>query len=207
MMQTTTYPTNVKNSQGYDRDSAFVYNQGIVTQNEYEALERTVNHIYLSTIAKQIYQLSATDSLSIFSIASLCPALGGSAVYMARSIVVLFNDTLAFDDDSLCIAQGVLLRHANTDNTTSVNELSNDVKVFPNPTNNLIYISFSEAFDKPYVFKLFDVTGRLVLNTLLVDQQQSISLIEHINSTGIYYYTIQNSEGSQSYQGKVNFIK
>lgn len=105
MMQTTTYPTNVKNSQGYDRDSAFVYNQGIVTQNEYEALERTVNHIYLSTIAKQFYQLSATDSLSIFGIASLCPALSGSAVYKARSIVVLFNDTLAFDGWLLAVGR------------------------------------------------------------------------------------------------------
>jgi hypothetical protein len=174
-MQTSTNTVSLNGFQGYTRDSAFVYNQGIVTQNEYEALERSVNAIYLSTIAKQNYQLSASDSLTIFNIAGLCPALGGSAVYMARSIVVLFNDTLAFDDDSLCIAQGVWLRQAGNSNEATSN-VEKGIGVYPNPTNDVLYFTFDETDEDSYMLEIFDMFGKMCYKSILRNTLNSISL-------------------------------
>jgi len=159
----------------------------------------------MKTVLQNSFSFSVSDSSALNISALLCLALGGSAVYMARSIVVLFNDSLAFDDDSLCVLQNVLLRQAN--DTASVHETRNKIQVYPNPTQDLIYIEFGIAIERPYAIKLFDVTGRLMLSMPLKDQIQSISLTEYINSAGIYFYTIRNEDGNESYHGKVNFIK
>lgn len=44
-----------------------------------------------SNFAQGLFNFSPSDSASIFSIASLCPALGGKAVYKARSLYVLWS--------------------------------------------------------------------------------------------------------------------
>ena len=42
----------------------------------------------------------------ILSIAEQCPYSGGVAVYIARSLIALFNDSIIYDDENNCLQQG-----------------------------------------------------------------------------------------------------
>ncbi|MBL0051710.1 MAG: hypothetical protein IPP29_09480 [Bacteroidetes bacterium] len=65
-----------------------------------------------SLIAFQIY---ATD------IATQCPLIGGPAVYLARPIVELYDDNIVYNDQAVCLSQGVSMKLANG-NATQANE-------------------------------------------------------------------------------------
>ena len=54
-----------------------------------------------SLIAFQIY---ATD------IATQCPLIGGPAVYLARPIVELFDESITYNDAAVCLSQGVSMK-------------------------------------------------------------------------------------------------
>jgi len=56
------------------------------------------------------------DSLqrqTIEAIAALCPLAGGVAVYKARSLLYLYNDTIWFDDETLCTPPSARLAEKN----------------------------------------------------------------------------------------------
>jgi len=95
---------------------------------------------------KSNFSFSPTDSASIYSIASLCPALGGKAVYKARSLYALLNDSIYFDDDSLCVSQSVMFRLQENQNQAEI--LKAIEKIYPNPVIDILNIAFQTAPDK-----------------------------------------------------------
>jgi len=198
--QNITYVT-----QGYTRDSAFTYLGGVVTQAEFEEYDRVVSQIYLSTVAQGTFSFSSFDSTSLYSIASLCPALGGKAVYKARSLYALLNDSLYFDDDSLCVSQSVMFRQSNP--TANVNLAIDFAKVYPNPTSNIVFIEFKDMPESRVIFKLRDNMGRLIEHKVLNNQINTINLIESITNSGLYLYELIDDKTGRRQTGKISFIK
>jgi hypothetical protein len=67
--------------------------------------------------------------------------------------------------------------------------ISNEIKVYPNPANSLIYVGFPKFVDS-LNFELFDWTGKLVLKKTV---SSSIELIDISNlKKGLYFYIIEN---------------
>ena len=54
------------------------------------------------------------------TITQQCPFAGGTAVYRARGMYELINDSIVYDDDAVCLAQG-LYRSSNHDPVELVN--------------------------------------------------------------------------------------
>lgn len=76
--------------------------------------------------------------------------------------------------------------------------------VYPNPTSNLITISYTQFLSLPSTFTLFDITGRIVKSQHHTPQhegKQKISLDIGALKEGTYFYTLQ--VGEQTYNGKV----
>lgn len=206
-MQTPTYPKNVKNSQGWTSDSAFVYNQGIVTQREFEAYEKQVNEIYLRTLAIGEYYFSVADSVVLYTISSLCPALGGKAVFKARTLLRFLNDTLYFDDDSLCVSQGVLYRQAQVNENHERSSVS-DLSVYPNPSSGIINIEFVEwNNDEYYVLELYSSIGKRIDKILVQSKSTQLDLSKYQLGTGLLLYRCYNSKGVVINTGKISYIK
>jgi len=65
---------------------------------------------------------------------------------------------------------------------------SSDIKVYPNPTENDLNVSFSEMPEGNVFIQFFDVTGRSVHTEALKDNNSVISL--HNLSKGMYFYRI-----------------
>lgn len=192
-------------AQGYTRDSSFTYLGDLVTQQEFEEYDRVVSQIYLSTIAEGNYAFSDQDSATIYNIASLCPALGGKAVYKARSIYNLLNDSIYFDDDSLCVSQSVMFRQ--TSNNISEIQQIEFAKAYPNPTSNIFIIEFIDVIASPVTLKLRDNMGKLIEQKILNNKINTINLIESITNSGLYLYELIDDTNGRKQTGKISFIK
>jgi hypothetical protein len=86
-------------------------------------------------------------------------------------------------------------------NFTGVETLhaTNEIKVYPNPTSETIYIETNGHSD-PMIFELYSANGNIVLKQDLQGANQPID-VSHLN-TGLYFYTI-TAEQRQRATGKV----
>jgi hypothetical protein len=191
--------------QGYTRDSTFTYLGGLVTPQEYAEYDRVVSQLYLSTIAQGNFSFSESDSITLYNIATLCPALGGKAVYKARSLYTLLNDSIYFDDDSLCVSQSVMFREQDTETLHQSFELQ--AKVYPNPTNGQVRVDFNFTPEQFIVFKLYDGTGKLLGNKTITNKEFEFSIKELTNESGLYFYELTDANSKFRQTGKISFIK
>jgi len=179
--------------QGWDRDSAFVYNNGIVTQENFEQYEKAVNEIFLATMAKNIYEYSTAQEATLQFIANLCPALGGSAVYKARSLYYLINDTASYNDANLCIQQGVLFRIAQETNSSSV---SSTIKIYPNPTKESFTIECPFIENQSVRYTILSSIGQVVLSGRILSTVQIIEVVPDQIAAGIYLIKLTDQDGT-----------
>ncbi|MBL7928625.1 MAG: T9SS type A sorting domain-containing protein [Bacteroidia bacterium] len=76
----------------------------------------------------------------LFSIAQQCPYKGGKAVYQARALVALFNDTIEYSDAAVCIQEGIY-RYA----VAQPEAINPHVVIRPNPANETVEIILGRA--------------------------------------------------------------
>ncbi len=79
------------------------------------------------------------------------------------------------------------------------NELTDAMKVFPNPTSKLLNIELAASLGKDISFNIYNVTGQLILNGRLKNNQINVS---HLQS-GLYFIEI----ASDGKKGVKRFIK
>lgn len=70
-------------------------------------------------------------------------------------------------------------------------EAGNDIRVFPNPTAD--YLTITNSSNENLNLKVFDLTGRVVLNTLMAEPNKIISVADLENGT--YLVELFNKEG------------
>lgn len=154
-----------------------------------------MNNIYLRTIAKGKYKFTNEQLSDIFSIANQCPDAGGPAVYSARSLYALVNDTIIYNDDSLCasIAREFLPENEQAD------ENNNDVIMYPNPTSTEVNFYFYHSLDNPVIIQFYNILGvkfyekqifnganDAMINT--TDFSDGIYLVRIINNNEVIYF-------------------
>jgi len=174
-------------------DSADARNAAIEIEMNKEAYERAINEVYLGTCARGVYKFDETQKQDITFIAGLCPLLGGDAVFKARSLLALFNDSLIFDDVDICYQSGYSYRIAGQD------EIKNNPKLilFPNPVKHVLNIEIKNlAIENEYDVFVFNNMGALVTQL----KRSSISFSVDCNqinlSSGLYFIEIRTANES-----------
>jgi hypothetical protein len=181
-------------------DTAQAISNALIDTAVYELNEKTVNNIYLNTIARNNFSLDSVQSYLIYSIAIQCPLTGGASVYMARSILSLINDSLWIDDDLVC--NGFNQRE----------EVENDFiyfenvnfKIFPNPSAGLFTLSWDQ--EGKYQVAVYDILGKQVYISEIgsIDQIEILNLA-HLKS-GIYHISI-TSNTQPVFNSSISVIK
>jgi hypothetical protein len=163
-------------------------NSMILATETLAEFEKTVNQINLETVFQNNYSFTAQQAASLLYIASQCPWAGGNAVYEARSLYSLINDTIEFDDIALCLQQGIYRQQA------QANDIKNskpNSSIVPNPaTDRITVITDSLADSDLCNLIISEVTGKQVLVHILncKSHQSEISIADL--SEGIYFYKI-----------------
>jgi hypothetical protein len=90
----------------------------------------------------------------------------------------------------------------NQPSDNALSSLSDQIKVYPNPTTNLLFVETMETAITDYAYNLFDATGKTLLNQ---HGQTSIGLNKFTldlssYAAGSYYLVLQKNGESVSYK-------
>ena len=166
-------------------------NNSLSGTGDYRTNEKTVNSIYLSTVAVGNYTFTPTQLASLQAIASQCPLTGGEAVMRARDLLALApNPPVFYNDASIC---GSVLRPALEERTDN-NPGGDFVEVRPNPASEYLEIHYGFSAEKQgRQLVLFDVFGKVASSIPIPDRSGTKTVqVSHL-SAGIYRYSIIGS--------------
>jgi len=183
-------------------DTLLLQNAAISIQKLYDSNEKAVASIFLSSIMKETGSFSSTQEKTLQAIASQCPWVGGDAVYTARSLYKLIKSKSVFDDDVLCgryiipeaLQQEESLPYALAELKQQPEQSSSEnleVSVYPNPTQDVIHIAFSDQPDGLVETGLFTLQGRPVDRRTFGVSQSNFSFSTQHLPAGMYFLQIR----------------
>ena len=154
-------------------------NSAVVCNAIYEVNQREVNNVYLDMLINQKDSVDAAQEDVLTHIALQCPEDGGSAVFMARSILAP-QTNYYYDFDELCATKpiGTKVQKTYTFNTLTIapNPIKDEFKVFiANEDNN--------HYDKVIVF---DIYGRVVYTADIEPDNKILKISSATFATGNY---------------------
>ncbi len=197
----TNIHSNYISMKAASNESAKQVNIAITPVNFMEYLEKKINvynHLYNRV---SFVEFNESEKNIIDSIASVCPLLGGNAVFLARSIQFSYNDSIFYDDLLLCNQQGVYNRMSNKD---SIYELKEEhFVVYPNPTNGELNIYLSSG-DK-YSIRIFNLLGLLIIEEFDLKLKATIHLDKENIANGSYILFLENKLTGKIERKKINF--
>ncbi|MFQ5446393.1 MAG: T9SS type A sorting domain-containing protein [Saprospiraceae bacterium] len=158
-------------------------NAAVTTDSLFELNEPTVKHIYLNTVALGIAEFDAAQLADLESVAGQCPLTGGSAVFKARSLLAMVQDSL-YDDETLCQQIG------QRSNKNLKNGASPIFTLFPNPAKNEVTVTFSPYTELSRVIVLSDATGREIWRKEVQRSQHSVVFDTRGLEPGVYFFTL-----------------
>ena len=158
-------------------------NSTIPVSELYEENEAIVNDIYLSTIASGEWNLTSSQMASLLTIAEQCPFNGGPSVYMARSIYHLVDPSADWDDDAVCVYQGVLprIRNPYSDRLQTL---------YPNPTTGIVTVNYVLQKGENGLVEIYSAYGQKVLSKSLDSNNAQADLDLTSFTPALYHYRI-----------------
>ncbi len=149
---------------------------------------KQVNDIYFATVGKEVDTFTMDQANTLYSIADQCPMVGGNAVYKARSMYRLINDTLFFDDQQLCIQHGIIVKSVRPQNATYTG-------VVPNPAKDQATLELTQQLNNPAVFIIFNSIGAEVLRFELPQETGHLTFSTSTLSPALYHYQVRGPSG------------
>jgi Secretion system C-terminal sorting domain len=135
---------------------------------------------------------STGDLTTLRNIAGMCPYTEGTAVYLARSLVMPY-DLGGTEYENACevLLDGRTML-ANTNSETEEVTIENETAflLYPNPNNGSMMLNYAiNATDNAMLF-IYDVTGRAINNYKLDASANTLSIKENELVNGIYLYKV-----------------
>ena len=177
--------------------------QALLTQNNnlnattvYAGYEKTVNDIFLRTLAQGIFVFTSQDSATLTNLAGHCPLSDGEAVLRARAMLAsIQNSLVAYDDRAIC--------NSPREQAPLVTISKNMLLVYPNPASDKISITYNLEGSNTKQFYLFNATGQLVKTMVLPSEGNGTLQIDASTfSNGVYFYQTSGMD-TQSLAGKL----
>lgn len=141
---------------------------------------------------------------TLYSIASQCALTGGLAVYQARAILDWeYNFVLPFTDSCGGTAGSGNRAELGSSSSNGLND-SLKAKVYPNPTSSLLNVEVQLQPNEVDNLCLYNSLGELIKCETLKSTLTTISTSDL--PSGIYYYRIEQSNGSLIQADKVMVV-
>lgn len=166
-------------------------NNTIATFEIFQENERLVNGIYLNSILRGRNALTATEQATLEDIAAQCPALGGNAVFRARSILAFDGSLRYYDDDEICgyaeTREGVIEAPAFYDDPLFA--------VSPNPAREYVQIQHTGGGTENWKVEITDAFGRLIDVRWLGEKDSAWELSTKEYVPGLYLLRFRAESG------------
>ncbi|MCO5288439.1 MAG: T9SS type A sorting domain-containing protein [Bacteroidetes bacterium] len=178
-------------------------NDYVINAQVPEMNSRLINNIEINYAERDNDIQYLIDNFSaILSVAQQCPYAGGNAVIRARVWISMINDSIEYNDNTICLQSGIY-RMAN-DTTGKINY--SDIKIIPNPASDKVTVELTGINDG-----ICKVQIRNVLNETVYESEFNCSdksHLIHINnlSGGVYSITV-NAANKKSLISKLIIVK
>ena len=167
-------------------NSMLSQNNSLSGTGDYRTNEKTVNSIYLQTVAVGNNTFSTTQLSTLQSIAAQCPLSGGEAVLRARDILALAQGTSLFYNNANTCGNGARPSRDRTEQA----DLGDFVQVRPNPASESITIRYVLSGEAEHQLILANIIGEVVGTFLLNGKEGEITVFIGNLPPGIYWYSL-----------------
>ncbi len=166
-------------------EGLIVSNNQIATEGLYDENEKTMNDIIFRTLAIGIDTLDENQTNTIQYIAYQCPMLGGKAVFRARSLFSLQDDSVDFETLDLC---------ANPSGRIVANPLKSisDLSISPNPANQSVIVKLDAKTRQQGQLYIYNSLGNLFLQQMYETPSVEINVSAFPN--GMYLFKTDNGK-------------
>ena len=175
-------------------------NNGIGSIEVIEHNLQTVNDIYLATIAVGKRNINPY-AVTLLNIAEQCPVAGGVAVMQARALYALIDIDRTYNDEDLCLQQGVLFRRAAP---TKPVDLS--YRFYPNRANANVKFVYHLEENSKALLKLTNNLGETVMTMTLYSGRNEATVDITQMANGIYTAIVTN-DNVLLYKTKLAIVK
>jgi hypothetical protein len=157
--------------------------------------EQYINDVYLR-YKTQGRSVLLQEYNALLSVAQQCPSSGGEAVFRARELIRLVNDSIEYDDASVCGQMGIYRKKQ----LAIGKNHSIELLLIPNPAKEQVQLILSGF--KPHreiMVAIHDLTGRLLDQKSLTTNLISVVLNTANLSNGVYVVDVttdMHEEGS-----------
>lgn len=158
-----------------DLAAAIEKNENWITENLHQSNRKTVNTIYLNSVAVGA-PISVADRLTLETIALTTPYLSGDAVYSAR--VLLGIDPTDY---------GIAYRQAAPASTQNL------ASIYPNPSSGELSIALAKSSKNICIFHCYDLSGKLLLSKTIPVGIQVAQFDLSALSNGVYFVEIKDN--------------
>ncbi|RME09918.1 MAG: T9SS C-terminal target domain-containing protein, partial [Bacteroidetes bacterium] len=173
-------------------------NSTITADSIFELNERTVKDIYLNTLAVGITEFDETQLAVLESIAGQCPLTGGSAVFKARSLLAIVQDSV-YDDEMLCEQIG-----ERSESQMTIEH--SGFALFPNPAQNKVTVAKPVTMEEDTEIFIFNSLGKLVLRKVFPSEIPSVTLNISALDEGTFIVSIYTN-GRKIFADKLVIIR
>ena len=160
-------------------DSASLKNQSILPNQIPQE-----NELFINQMNFELLEFGKDTLLvyypQIIQIAQQCPNIGGPAVYRARTLVALFNDTI--DYDNACL-QNSSIRIQQSIKKVEIAPL---ISVIPNPADSKIDIQINKELEGICKIEISNTIGSVVYSEVRNCKEKSFSINTSFLAQGIY---------------------
>lgn len=197
---------NVNSVNDYMNQIVFIdsMNNSFSSNSTQEQYLQIVNNYAIKWMLGGIDTLQESEIDTLHTIANLCPVTWGNMVTRARA---MYNSIVAEEYNDIALCSGGMNKTSNEDNEKIDMRLlsmldQTQIKVYPNPTDNILYIDYNLLRNEKGEIAIYDMTGKEVARKSLsnIHNRESIQ-VQHLSS-GLYLYKyIVNGESKQ--MGKI----
>ena len=173
--------------------------EGELTNNITNGDEQNeTNSTQMNELFIQLEEASYTNVNELYAqlmnIAEQCPYYGGEAVYRARSVLELVNDSLVYNDDVNCLQYGIYRQGVIADeNKNAV------IIVKPNPANEYVFVKVLCNDDEKFAAEISDAYGRIVYKDDLSCNKENKTITIELKQ-GIYTLLVKTTQGNKTYK-------
>lgn len=174
-------------------------NAAIGTSEAIEENLKTVTDIHLATNGKDVDNFTPEQATALFAIANQCPMIGGNAVFKARSLYALIDDTQEFDDVLLCLPHGIVVKslHVQPDIVASI---------IPNPASDEATLVLSREMEGSSTLIMYDAIGAEVLQSSIPGRTTRLAFSTAALAPGLYHYKVLGAGGVIG-NGKLTIVR
>ncbi len=152
-----------------------------------------------NTCARSGDGFTGAQASDLFAIANQCPMVGGNAVFKARSLYSLIDDTYEFDDQLLCLPHGIIVK-------SLTEQQANAITVIPNPAMNEATLILSEPLGSTGQLVLYDLLGAEVARFTLPSEVLRFDFQTNRLAAAVYHFHVTDDTGSIG-RGKLSVVR